>query len=87
MSTDLFWVCSEACALAVQRLAEGLGGEEQAMLRWEVVRRRGAHAGGSLGSQPMGRPKPKARKPAFAAGTKETPIMLADIKVGGLPLP
>ncbi|KAK9862261.1 hypothetical protein WJX84_007854 [Apatococcus fuscideae] len=32
--------CSEACALAVQRLAEGLGKEEQALLRWEVVRRR-----------------------------------------------
>ncbi len=82
MVGDLILVCSEACAQAVQQLAEGLGKEEQALLRWEVVRRRKGGLGSSPGGHPLGRPKPKARKNDFAAGTRETPIMLADIKVG-----
>ena len=60
--------------MAVQRLAEGLGKEEQALLRWEVVRRREGLKGSQTGS--IGRAKPKARKPGFAAGTQQAPVML-----------
>ena len=65
--------------MATQRLADGLGKEEQALLRWEVVRRREGQKGANSG--PLGRAKPKARKPDFAAGSQQAPIMLADIKV------
>lgn len=71
--------CSEDCAVATQRLADGLGKEEQALLRWEVVRRREGQKGANSG--PLSRSKPKARKPDFAAGSQQAPIMLADIKV------
>ena len=76
--------CSEECAKAVQQLAEGLGHEEQVVLRWEVVRRREGYAkskGAPAGLASHGRAKTRARKPDFAAGNSETPIMLADIKV------
>ena len=65
--------------MAVQLLAEGLGKEEQALLRWEVVRRREGLKSCQAGS--IGRAKPRARKPEFAAGTQQAPVMLADIKV------